>query len=211
MNVREAKDFLVQQTIEQAAIEKIPFSDLEKRMMYFTESGECPEDPIELNNAFEAEYDTTQYETKTAKLMAHVYRRLKKDDSSYLRTWDEAIKHLREGDHYILVLWDLRNSAERPPFDNLKLLGSALLLIIFMMALIFGWQWFASHYHIHWNPGPTVHRSIPPWLGRLLLAALLGVYGYYGVLPLVLRKPLPSLGSLILSFLRPRQNKPPNH
>jgi hypothetical protein len=33
MKVREAKDFLVQQAVEQAALEHIPFSDLEKRMM----------------------------------------------------------------------------------------------------------------------------------------------------------------------------------
>ena len=46
MRVLEAKDFLVQQTAEQAALENVPLSDLEKRMMYFTETDECPEDPI---------------------------------------------------------------------------------------------------------------------------------------------------------------------
>jgi hypothetical protein len=30
----EAKDFLVRQTAEQAIIENVPLSDLEKRMMY---------------------------------------------------------------------------------------------------------------------------------------------------------------------------------
>jgi hypothetical protein len=44
MKVLEAKDFLVRQTAEQAALEGVPLSDLEKRMMYFTETGECPED-----------------------------------------------------------------------------------------------------------------------------------------------------------------------
>jgi len=42
MNVREAKEFLVQQTVEQAALEHVPFSDLERRMMYFTESETVP-------------------------------------------------------------------------------------------------------------------------------------------------------------------------
>ena len=55
MRVREAKDFLVQQTAEQAALENVPLSGLEKRMMYFTETDECPEDPIALNDAFETE------------------------------------------------------------------------------------------------------------------------------------------------------------
>jgi len=49
MRVREAKDFLVAQTAEQAALEGMPLSDVEKRMMYFTESGYVPEDPIKLS------------------------------------------------------------------------------------------------------------------------------------------------------------------
>jgi hypothetical protein len=61
MQIREAKDFLVAQTAEQAALEGVPLSDLEKRMMYFTESGYVPEDPIKLNEEFEAECDTAQY------------------------------------------------------------------------------------------------------------------------------------------------------
>jgi hypothetical protein len=70
MRVCEAKDFLVQQTAEQAVLENVPLSGLEKRMMYFTETGECPEGPIALNGAFEAEYDTTTYEKKISRLMA---------------------------------------------------------------------------------------------------------------------------------------------
>lgn len=76
MRVREAKDFLVQQTAEQAALENVPLSSLEKRMMYFTETGECPEDPIALNDAFEAEYDTKTYEKKISRLMTDAYRRI---------------------------------------------------------------------------------------------------------------------------------------
>ncbi|MGA3294463.1 MAG: hypothetical protein ABSE45_10835 [Candidatus Acidiferrales bacterium] len=34
MNTKQAKDFLVQQTAEQASVENVPLSDLEKRMMY---------------------------------------------------------------------------------------------------------------------------------------------------------------------------------
>lgn len=45
MRVLEAKDFLVQQTAEQAALENAPLSDLEKRMMYFTEVDECRKIP----------------------------------------------------------------------------------------------------------------------------------------------------------------------
>jgi len=37
MKILEAKDFLVQQTAEQAQLEGVPLSELEKRMMYFTD------------------------------------------------------------------------------------------------------------------------------------------------------------------------------
>lgn len=39
MQVREAKDFLVQQMAERVRIEGVPLSELEKRMIYFTERG----------------------------------------------------------------------------------------------------------------------------------------------------------------------------
>jgi hypothetical protein len=38
MKVGDAKDFLVRQTAIQVAIDEVTLSDLEKRMMFFTES-----------------------------------------------------------------------------------------------------------------------------------------------------------------------------
>ena len=38
MNTKQAKDFLVEQATKQAALENLPLSDIEKKMMYFTES-----------------------------------------------------------------------------------------------------------------------------------------------------------------------------
>jgi hypothetical protein len=105
MRVREAKDFLVQQTAEQAALDNVALSSLEKRMMYFTETGECPEDPIALNDAFEAEYDTTTYEKKISLLMARAYRRIKRESPEKLCLWNNAFRVLSKGDHYILLFW----------------------------------------------------------------------------------------------------------
>jgi hypothetical protein len=105
MRVLEAKDFLVQQTAEQAALENIPLSSLEKRMMYFSETDECPEDPIALNDAFEAEYDTTNYEKKISQLMDHAYHRIKRESPEKLRAWNRAFGVLSKGDHYLLLFW----------------------------------------------------------------------------------------------------------
>jgi hypothetical protein len=100
----EAKDFLVRQTVEQATLENVPLSDLEKRMMYFTETGECPEDPSAPNDSFEAAYDATEYEAKISKLMHHAYQRIRKENSETARRWKEATKQLSKGDHYLLIL-----------------------------------------------------------------------------------------------------------
>jgi hypothetical protein len=71
MNSREAKDFLVQQTSEQAKRERVTLSDLERRMMYFTESdpGSC-ENPLQLNADFEAAHDSAEYEAKVPSFSA---------------------------------------------------------------------------------------------------------------------------------------------
>jgi hypothetical protein len=106
MQAREAKDFLVRETAEQARLEGVPLSALEKRMMYFTEGPDAVEDPTKLNEEFEAAYDTEEYEKKVWQLMSHAYERLKKEAPGKATDWDNGINCLRKGDHYILVLLD---------------------------------------------------------------------------------------------------------
>jgi hypothetical protein len=109
-------------------------------MMYFTESDEACEDPTKLNDEFEAEYDTAAYEEKVSKLLHHGYARVKKENPESARLWDESIRTLRRGDHYLLVLWDHKSSTGRPPHDSLKLLGTAILVIVVSVALIAGFS-----------------------------------------------------------------------
>jgi hypothetical protein len=162
MRAREAKDFLVAQTAEQAALEGVPLSDLEKRMMYFTEIEEMHEDPIKLNEEFEAQYDSDEYEAKIYKLLHHAYARIKKENPEAARQWSEAILELRKGDHYILVLLNessLTGSSltgstltGRPPHDSLKLLAAglgvaALLILAAFIPVKFGPQ-LQAHSHL---------------------------------------------------------------
>lgn len=104
MRSREAKDFLVQHTLDQARLEGVPLSDLEKRMMYFTEGKDAVEDPITLNDEFDGQCDSGEFEHKVSRLMRHAYARLKKEEPGNTLKWKEAIRTLRNGDHYILVL-----------------------------------------------------------------------------------------------------------
>jgi hypothetical protein len=145
MNTKEAKDFLVQQTAEQAALEGVSLSDLEKRMMYFVENDptSCA-DPLELNQEFEEKCDTEEYETKIASLLHHAYKRLKSEDSDTARQWDRAIRTLRDGDHYLPVLWNAHSSSGYPlrgsftPLrDSLPLLGAGLLVAAVLLSTVF--------------------------------------------------------------------------
>jgi len=113
LNTKQAKDFLVEQTVEQAALEGVPIADVEKRMMYFTESDAAScDNPIELNNEFEAEHETNEYETKISRFLHHAYRRLKEENPERVRNWDQAIRTLRKGDHYLLVMVDQSSESD---------------------------------------------------------------------------------------------------
>jgi hypothetical protein len=174
MQVREAKDFLVQQTAEQAQLENVPFSDLEKRMMYFTESGYVPEDPIKLYEEFDAQHNTVEYEAKIWRLLHHSYHRLRKENHTARKNWDLAIKCLRRGDHYLLVMWDSAPPGERPPGDSLKLLvcGSGIAALALLVGFILArfepqWRWLRESI-----PRPNPHVLLGIFLGLIALGLL---------------------------------------
>jgi hypothetical protein len=171
MRVREAKDFLVAQTAEQAALESVSLSDLEKRMMCFTEGPGAPEDPLKLNEEFEEEYDTDEYEAKISRLLDHAYQRLRKEDDEGRRNWDDAIRCLRRGDHYLLVMWNSAPSTERR--DSLKLLALGLGLAALVLLVAFNstrfepqWGWLQKY----------IPRPNPHLLFGVFVAFILAVF-----------------------------------
>lgn len=171
MKVREAKDFLVTQTAEQAALERVPLSDLEKRMMYFTESGYVPEDPIKLNEEFEAQYSTAKYEKKISSLMHHAYTRVHKEGGPALQTWDEAIRRLKRGDHYLLVMWGQRPGIHAP---QVLVIG----LLFLAVGAYAGLRWMTNRFQ---PPNPRLIQAV--FLVVFLAAfffrtALLGALGW---------------------------------
>lgn len=101
MTVKQAKDFLVRQTSEQAALDGVPLSDLEKGMMYCSESDDSCERPTEPNEEFQANC-TPEYEIKISRLLHHAFERIKSKDRERMRDWNLATRTLRRGDH---LLW----------------------------------------------------------------------------------------------------------
>ena len=126
--------------------------------MYFTETDDIPEDPIELNAAFEAEYDANEYETKISNLLRHARARLEEKNPSSARTWDEAVQELRKGDHYLLVLLGDFANVHVP---SQKILGWSFwkLLGISFLALLIGLIALAIFLHHLDNSGTGAHHA----------------------------------------------------
>ena len=158
MRALEAKNFLVEQTAEQAALENVPLSDLEKRMMYFTETGECPEDPITLNDAFEAEYDTLVYEKKISRLMARAYSRIKRDNPKKLRLWNDAFGVLGKGDHYLLLFWRQNALRRSPQMWRTYVLVTLAGVSFYLLAFVF----FGNRGRMRRGEPAPIDKYIPP-------------------------------------------------
>jgi hypothetical protein len=135
---REAKEFLATQITHEAELEGAPLSDVEHKMLYFTESGWTLPDMAQISDEFDRDYDQDVYETKIARLVKSGYKRAAKTQGDEYDKWWHAIRLLNTEDHYISVLID--RAGLRPRYDRLKLWATAsaivgsFLLITFMLA-----------------------------------------------------------------------------
>ena len=126
LRTQQAKDYLVSQVVEQALLENVPLSEVERKMLYFTETEETGADMLELNDQFEREYDTPTYEKKISGLLHNAFQRVSRENPDGELRWKEAVAELSNGDHYILVMVDQAKRSIRPPGDQLKLLISGI-------------------------------------------------------------------------------------
>src|SRR4030088_1868211 len=86
-----------------------------------------------------AQYDTSEYETKIARLLGRAYQRLKNEDPETARTWDAAVGALKKEDHYILIMWRARLVATSAPWGFWKTMGASLVLVGVMLTLVLIW------------------------------------------------------------------------
>jgi hypothetical protein len=132
---REAKEFLISQIVEEAQRANIPLSEVERKMLYFTESGWTLLDIMKVNEDFDREYDRDEYEHKIAKLVTKVDKRIRKGVHDDYDKWWAAIRFLEREDHYILVM--IRLAGLRPRGDQLRLLASGLGIVTVILIAIF--------------------------------------------------------------------------
>ena len=101
---REAKEYLAGRIAEEAKREGAPLTEVERKMLYFTESGWTLPDIMAVNEEFDREYDQDDYERKIGELVGKIQARDAAQSQQDQATWDDAVAKLSEGDHYLLVL-----------------------------------------------------------------------------------------------------------
>src|SRR5271155_5603334 len=109
---REAKEFLICQLVAEAQSENVPLSEVERKMLYFTESGWTLPDMMKVSEDFDRDYDQAKYEQKIAKLVTQADRRIRKGSRDDYERWWAAIRFLQQEDHYMTVM--IRLAGLRP-------------------------------------------------------------------------------------------------
>jgi hypothetical protein len=107
MDPATAKQFLISKVVEQAALECAPLSEIERKMLYFTEVHPTLPDIYEVNAEFERKYDAEEYESKIVSLLKNACTRDSLDSQTLKQQWEDALSTLKKEDHYILVMTDL--------------------------------------------------------------------------------------------------------
>jgi hypothetical protein len=134
---REAKEFLISEIVAAAQRENIPLSEVERKMLYFTESGWTLPDMMEVSEAFDRGYEQEEYEHKVAELVANADRHIRKSSGDDYDRWWAAIRFLEREDHYITVM--IRLAGLRPRGDQLRLFVTGLgIVTIFLIAAFLG-------------------------------------------------------------------------
>jgi hypothetical protein len=145
---REALDFLAGRIATEAQREYIPLSEVERKMLYFSETDWTLPDMAKVSANFDQDYDQDEYERKIGRLIANITANHHGHNEEKEEKWDAAVDKLSGGDRYLQVLLSLASStsfglpkgfgfvstldspAIRPPHDILKLVLTALLVIV---------------------------------------------------------------------------------
>jgi hypothetical protein len=69
---RDAKEFLVSRIIAESRREGVPLSEVETKMLYFSETAWTLPDIVEVNDAFDREYNQAEYEQKIRRLIRNL-------------------------------------------------------------------------------------------------------------------------------------------
>jgi len=148
----EAKQFLADCIAAQAEREETPLSELERKMLLWSEPQDSLSDWEEVNKAFDKEYDSVEYEENIAWLIHRFREYAPSHQPQEWQRWESALRTIDGKDHYILVMVSMSDTArppsatgpespswwERRSFAQLAMIGGAATLLIYL--LIIAWS-----------------------------------------------------------------------
>jgi len=143
--VREAKDYLAGRITKEAEREGAQLMEVERKMLYFTETGWTLPDMKEVSVEFDRDYDQEEYERKIAGFVNKIQANDEAQNEHEQEAWDRAVEKLSHGDHYLLVLIDAVKPQGNLSRHCLKVLAAALGFLAF--AALNSWfrQWIRDH------------------------------------------------------------------
>lgn len=143
--IREAKDFLASSIAEEAHRNGLPLTEVERKMLYFTETGWTLPDMKEVSAEFDRDYDQKDYERKIGELVNKIQVRLADQGQLEQERWNAALEKLSRGDHYLSVLADAARPTRKGLRHNLKMLIVALAFLAYAVLDMYFRRWFWNH------------------------------------------------------------------
>ena len=156
--IKEAKDFLAARIASEKRGGE-PLSEVERKMLYFSEADWTLPDIQTVSLEFDRDYDQNEYEQKISMLVRKVVARSRPEDVDESEAWNEALLKLSAGDHYLTILTNLAREAPNlghgfiptlaapavpSPHDRIKLWATAFAILIGIFAAILFYTWIRS-------------------------------------------------------------------
>jgi len=86
-SAREAKEFLISKIVEEAIREGTVLSEIERKMLYFSETDWTLPDISAVSDEFDRGYDQGEFESKIAGLVRHAYNNILQDYGDEYDKW----------------------------------------------------------------------------------------------------------------------------
>jgi hypothetical protein len=158
----KAIEFLVGEVVKEANRDGAPLSEVERKMLFFSETGWTLPDMAEVANTFHREYQDAEYERKIVGLIRAARKRA---DETKAATWSQAVERLAEGDHYLLVMID-RAGVSRSRGVFLRAAAAVVTSMGAVWAFHFAGGWYFGH-------SPTRDEmGFMLWLGAIAFACI---------------------------------------
>jgi hypothetical protein len=135
-NARDAKEFLVSRIIMESLREGVSLSDVERKMLYFSETAWTLPDMAEVKRHLRSWVQPSGIWRKNRKkLIRNMRTSDPAPDREECGAWNEALRTIRKEDHYLLVLIAAAESPNLSARRFLKLTAIALVVAWVIVAV----------------------------------------------------------------------------